>query len=92
MGETEERESMGDGLSFPLGLVDLFLWVGGFCYFCILHMSLEEFLAVKDCVSVTYGVWWPLQAMPLQVVHQVEVNDVDANFFLKKKKNQNGAA
>jgi hypothetical protein len=30
-----KRESMGDGLPFPLGLVDLFLWVGGFCYFCI---------------------------------------------------------
>jgi hypothetical protein len=54
--ETEERESMGDGLPFPLGLVDLFLWVGGFCYFCIQHMNLEEFLTAKDCVSVTYGV------------------------------------
>jgi hypothetical protein len=51
-GETEERESMGDGLPFPLGLVELFLRVGGFCRW---HESLEEFLAVKDCVSVTYG-------------------------------------
>jgi hypothetical protein len=27
-GETEERESMGDGLPFPLVLVELFLRVG----------------------------------------------------------------
>ena len=56
-GETEERESMGDGLPFPLGLVELFPWVGGFCL--LLLYTAQEFGRISRreglCVCNLWG-------------------------------------